>query len=143
MYDDKNIEVLNGAKVTKIWMDEDSLTFETDKGLIAFAVEGDCCSTSVFYDFYGVDNLLKNGPITEIEDIDLEITGDDKDSDDDCVKVYGVRLTTVSDEFGPMSSVFSFRNYSNGYYGGSLIDGEPNTNAPELTEDCVSTQSRV
>lgn len=36
------------------------------------------------------------------------------------IQVYGYRLTTVSPKWGRVSSVFSFRNSSNGYYGGSI-----------------------
>ena len=36
------------------------------------------------------------------------------------IQVYGYRLTTLSRKWGPVSSVFSFRNSSNGYYGGSI-----------------------
>lgn len=35
-----------------------------------------------------------------------------------CAFGNGYRLTTVHPKFGEVSSVFSFRNVSNGYYGG-------------------------
>lgn len=146
-----NIEQLVGKKVKKIHMDEDSLTFITDGGDFGFRVDGDCCSTSLFYDFYGVKNLLNNGAITEVKEVELhptDITNDgsyggskDKKHSDESIQVYGYQLTTVSPEFGEVTSVFSFRNYSNGYYGGDLVTGTPNLEAPEITEDVIETQS--
>ena len=50
---------LVGRTVNKIFMSNDYLQFDTDGGTFVYAVEGDCCSTSYFYDFHGVEKLLK------------------------------------------------------------------------------------
>ena len=43
-----------------------------------------------------------------------------QDTSEESIQVYGYRLITVSPNWGEVSSVFSFRNSSNGYYGGSI-----------------------
>ena len=135
MYEDEGIKKLVGASVKKIFMDSQHLTFETDKGDIAFGVYGDCCSSSFFYDFYGVKNLLGNGVILEVKEKDLEEGERKPHQNYDCISCYGIQITTESKEFGKVTSVFSFRNDSNGYYGGSLEHGEIYKDAPEITED--------
>ena len=137
MYESENLEKLVGASVKKIFMDSQHLTFETDKGDIAFGVDGDCCSHSFFYDFYGVKNLLENGEILEVVEKDLEEGERKPHQEYDCVACYGIQITTESKEFGKVTSVFSFRNDSNGYYGGSLEDGEVNKDAPQITDDII------
>lgn len=132
MYDAKHYDRLIGATVTAVHVSEDVLTFQTDRGLVSYRVEGDCCSSSYFYDFHGVTHLLNNGPVTAFESVDLgpgdpgwhdcsqhgEIEwGDGNDWHEDRT-VYGYRITTEHPRFGPVTSVFSFRNDSNGYYGG-------------------------
>src|SRR5690242_380172 len=118
---------LIGATVVGIYVSEEYLTFETNRGLVTYTVDGDCCSHSYFFDFHGVENLLSNGPVIAFESVDLS-PGDVGYQDpaatrreyDEEVVVYGFRLTTEHPQFGSVSSVFSFRNSSNGYYGGSM-----------------------
>lgn len=112
-----------GATVIGIWFADDLLTFETDKGLYTYYLH-EYGGGSYFADFYGVKHLYENGPIISIEEIDLlpsdpgyldpEAKGP---RDGDAVAVYGVRITTMHPAFQEVSSVFSFRNESNGYYG--------------------------
>ena len=134
-----------GRKVTKIFMNTDFLRFETDKGPVVFGVDGDCCSTSRFYDFYGVKNLLNNGAITEVAKVDITPKTGDKDQgaiDIGETSVYGYQLTTESPEFGQVTSVFSFRNYSNGYYGGSLTHEDADKLvSPEITDDVIDLKA--
>jgi hypothetical protein len=126
MYDEKDYGALIGATVTAIYMSEEDITFETDRGLVGYRVEGDCCSHSYFFDFRGVRNLLENGPVIAFEAVALSpgdpgyhpSTYDIGDTDPDELAVYGYRITTDHPKFGPVTSVFSFRNSSNGYYGG-------------------------
>lgn len=113
---------LIGRKVNKIFINKDFLMFETDKGDLIYAVTGDCCSSSYFYDFYGVKALLKNGPVTEVKTVELlpsDVACTNGDSSD-VVQVYGYQITTECEHYGERTSVFSFRNSSNGYYGGSI-----------------------
>lgn len=138
------MEHLIGRKVNKIFFNEHYLKFDTDKGPLVYTVSGDCCSTSVFYDFYGVKNLLLNGPVTEVREVDLhpDLEKDSKKYDYS-IYVYGYQITTESKDLGLVTSVFSFRNYSNGYYGGYL--NEP-TYAdmdvkPEINDDVIETEN--
>lgn len=140
---EEKMKKMVGTSVKRIFFTTDHLQFETDKGSFAFGVEGDCCSHSLFYDFYGVKNLLSNGKITEVKQVDLDPKGKDyndarNDYESEDIKIYGVQFTTESKEFGPVTSVFSFRNYSNGYYGGSLILATPKSNSVgEIFDDVI------
>lgn len=145
MYNDIDKSLI-GNKVLKIYMNEDFLKFETDKGNVVFGVDGDCCSQSVFYDFIGVKKLIGNF-ITRIEEIELhpediiEVDGEQKDkkSYQESIQAYGYRLITEDKQLGEVSSVFSFRNYSNGYYGGSMRIEKDQEVKPEIFDDVIET----
>lgn len=134
--------LLNGKTVEEIYMSKKTLTFITDSGPVSFAVSAECCSTSYFFDFYGVVNLL-GSVVVGFEKVNLspgdpgynkktyqtKPAGNPKGkagkaaknpSSKVFTKVYGYRLTTVHPVFGEVSSVLSFRNDSNGYYGGRM-----------------------
>lgn len=133
-----SIEKLIGKKVLKIRMNEQNLVFETDDGVFAFGVEGDCCSSSYFYDFYGVENLLENGAIKSVREIPLEVRPESVTPSNDFIEAYGFELVTNNKYWGDKTSVFSFRNDSNGYYGGWMEDVniDPET-VPEITKDTL------
>jgi len=80
----------------------------------------------------GVKKLLKGNVVVSAKSIDLEgkdIVGDkDKKSYQESISVYGYEIVTKDPVLGEVTSVFSFRNYSNGYYGGSL------ENAPDVVK---------
>jgi hypothetical protein len=149
--DDCGLKRLVGSKILKIYMNEDYLKFETDKGNFVFSVSGDCCSSSVFYDFFGVKKLFGK-VVKAIEDVELKAEdigpskkydGCQADKKDDCidsVEVYGYRIVTEDENLGDVSSVFSFRNYSNGYYGGSLDDCNDREVKPEIFDDVIETE---
>lgn len=127
MYGDQSKELL-GKKINKIFINGEYLKFETDKGDVYFQVEGDCCSHSYFYDFEGVERLLNNGEVKSFEEIpDMP---QPKQPEYDAIAAYGYRITTEDKKFGEVSSVLSFRNESNGYYGGSM----------ELTDSIPATE---
>lgn len=141
---------LFGKKVNKIFMNEDYLKFETDKGNVVFSVDSDCCSQSVFYDFYGVKKLLNNGSIVSAKAIELQpsdiVRGDgydtDKKSYQESISVYGFEIVTIDPKLNlEVTSVFSFRNYSNGYYGGNLENSGNRKVSPEIFDDVVETIS--
>lgn len=118
---------LIGKTVREIWMNKERLTFVTTDGLVSYVVEGDCCSDSFFFDFYGVDNVIGR-EVVAFERVDLspgdpgyraetfEVEGDEDGWRE--TEVYGYRITTEHEKFGHVSAVLSFRNESNGYYGG-------------------------
>ena len=147
---------LTGRTVKAIAMDEENITFDTDAGLIGFVVYGDCCSRSYLFDFFGVDHLLNNGFITATEAVELspgdpgyrpetwEVANDEDPYED--IRVYGYRFTTEHPLFGPVSSVFSFRNASNGYYGGSikrLTEAKPFEKLHPVTGDVPDVEKLV
>lgn len=139
---EKGLKMLVGKKIKRIFFNEDYLKFETDDGNIVFTVSGDCCSDSVFYDFYGVKELLKNGKVKEVKQVELTIDDKlDKKQYQESIEVYGYQITTEDEEFGDRTSVFSFRNYSNGYYGGTLEDSNDREVLPEIFDDVVETKS--
>lgn len=140
MYDSK-LEQLVGRIIEKIFMNEDNLKFETDLGTFVFGVEGDCCSSSYFHDFIGVKKLLAGNPVVSVKEIEL-------DQDDSKVKVnrndseeiayYGYEIVTEDPQFGEVTSVFSFRNSSNGYYGGWMnIVSEDTVVKPQIKDDVL------
>ena len=142
---------LIGKKITRVFANQSYLRFITIDGeSFTYSVDADCCSTSVFYDFIGVKKLLENGAVISVKDIELlpsdvaereSSYGTMKESDknvemcDESISCYGFEIVTTSPEFGEQTSVFSFRNYSNGYYGVSLCDSTYDGEIPELFDD--------
>jgi len=121
---------LVGSIVKNIRINSRYLVFEVeDRDPIVFEAYGDCCSTSEFYDFIGVENLIGN-KILKVEDLDLSIldTNIQPDWDEGSIEHYGYRFTAFSEEYDEVSAVVSFRNISNGYYGGEL---QPASLTPE------------
>ena len=111
---------LIGKTINKIFISQEHLKFETDMGDYVYEVEGDCCSHSYFYDFYGVKNILGK-KVKDVSSVDL-LTGDVfvTDQEGDEIKVYGYQIFIEDESWGEMTGVFSFRNSSNGYYGGEI-----------------------
>lgn len=137
----EGLENLVGHKVIAVEMDEASLIFYTDENKsLHFSVEGECCSYSYFHDMVGKDKLIANGLVIEVGDIALEDDGlandtiNPNDRYDNYVQVYGYKIITESEKWGEQTTVFSFRNSSNGYYGGWMnFDGiREVTDAPVL-----------
>jgi hypothetical protein len=128
---------LVGRTITSIAMNDEYLRFDTDQGTLTFTVEGDCCSHSYFHDFMGVEKLLKNGPVISIAAVSLDVEVAE-DRSDDYIAAYGFEVVIEDPVFGPVTAVFSFRNASNGYYGGWMEEcGEFKGELPVLTEDLV------
>lgn len=137
MYYEEQFKEMIGAKVSKIFFNEDCLKFDTDKGPFVFNVDGDCCSYSYFHDFIGVKKLLENGPIVSTKEIELDLVGKNR-NDSGEIECYGFELVTEHPTFGEQTSVFSFRNSSNGYYGGMLVAGIPAEDVqPEIFDDVI------
>lgn len=147
------LEPLVGKTIKQILWNDEWLQFNTDRGLYLFGVDADCCSESYFFDFYGVKWLLMGSPIVETRAVELhptvELTGPQEE-----VQVYGYAMTTIHPVWGAVTSIFSFRNASNGYYGGSLelVLAPDHTPSPgsrymarpgalePLTEDCTGRE---
>ena len=118
MYDENPEQALVGKNVTRIRMSTDYLVFDTDQGYVGYTVEGDCCSRSYFYDMHGADKLLANGPVVSAKAVDVALYDNADGPNDDFVQAYGFEFVTEHPDFGEMTTVLSFRNASNGYYGG-------------------------
>jgi len=129
--DEKGLASLVGHKVTAVEMSEERLVFTTDVGEFVYEVEGDCCSYSYFYDLIGKEKLIENGPVVSVGTIDLKEPDDEDAERDECVQVYGFEIVTEHPRWGEQTTVFSFRNASNGYYGGSMYL----VSAPEVKVD--------
>jgi hypothetical protein len=133
--------------IKQIRLDEEYLIFELENSKqITLEAYGDCCSQSVFYDFFGVKDIL-NQKVIEFEEIELEneeakeLVNSDRNNYQEAIQIYGYRIKT---ENGGLAS-FSFRNYSNGYYGGSLekpycdLDPREVLLMPVITQDVFET----
>lgn len=127
---------LCGRIIQRIAMSHDYLQFDTDAGTFVYRVEGDCCSQSYFYDFHGVEKLLAGNPVVSAREIPLDDPTDEDARNGDVVVAYGFEIVTNDPEFGEVTSVFSFRNDSNGYYGGWMCYTEDRpTDLKELAID--------
>lgn len=143
MYGDNKLEELIGRRIRRVHISDDYLRFVTDQGDLAFTVEGDCCSTSYFYDFIGLDKLLK-GPVLEVAAVPLsegDPRGDVPNDDYEVIECYGYKIVTDDPAFGPVTTVFSFRNSSNGYYGGWMESVDPGVclHVGELRKDALNS----
>lgn len=152
--DEALAKAIVGKLVTGILMSEDVLQFEYDDGtengsLVTYRVDGDCCSYSYFFDFYGVEKLI-GARVTAFEPVELQegdpgwLSEDQREVDWETTEVYGYRLTVEHATLGPLSAVVSFRNKSNGYYGGwmEIVDDMSHFNA-HLPEDWRLTEDRI
>lgn len=140
----ETLKDLVGKKINKIFLNQEYLKFETNEGNFVYTVFGDCCSSSFFYDFYGVKNLLEAGVVKEVKEVELHPTDlfviPDKG---DCTAVYGFSITVEPKEYdyyGDRTAVFSFRNESNGYYGGWIKKKEDREVLPEITDDVIEVK---
>lgn len=146
-YEDPKTGRLVGRTIKKIFMNENNLKFETNSGNFVFEVEGDCCSSSYFHDFMGVAKLLKGNPVLSVKRIEF-MTGDSavkiNRNDNGEVVCYGYEIVTEDPKFGLVTSVFSFRNSSNGYYGGWMNNAPDATKvSPEVTEDVLEASHEL
>lgn len=140
------MEKLIGKTIKKIFVNDDFLVFETDRGNIIYKVEGDCCSRSYLHDFIGVKKLLENGLVKSVEGVELVEkvhTEKEKESNFEETKWYGYRIITQHPEFGEVDSAFSFRNESNGYYGGWISEDDKKLEEieglKEITDDWINS----
>lgn len=138
MYGTTIDKVLPGKTIEKIYFNKQNLRFDTDLGSFAYVVEGGCCSQSEFWDFYGVKTLI-GSRVLSVESVELDPSdGSVRPGGDGyrSVQYYGYKIVCENPEFGEVTAVFSFRNTSNGYYGGSLEDAEGvPERVPEITDN--------
>lgn len=99
--------------------DQEQITFEfQDGGTRAFGVEGDCCSHS-WIEHLEMPGDIDGATLLSVED-SAPITQDHDAHDGEnpeCINVYNTAFRTDRGDI-----VLEFRNSSNGYYGGYLIE---------------------
>lgn len=119
----REMTALVNHTVRAVWWSEDIVTFVTDAGTASYEVEGDCCSTSYFHDLIGLEKLL-SGPVVSVNQVPL------LESDvtltcaccknGEVVAAYGYQIVVEHPVWGEVTCALSFRNDSNGYYGGMM-----------------------
>jgi hypothetical protein len=123
IYTEELTKEMKGATIKEIRISPEYLHIATDRGGFLFVVTGDCCSESFFYDFIGVKNLLDH-EIVEIEQVELDHKNTKNESNPDSwngyIEYYGYRIIVEDTRYDRLSAVVSFRNFSNGYYGGEM-----------------------
>ena len=133
-----------GKTLRNIRYDGQHLFLIFDEDYLSLTVYGECCSSSYFHDFYGVDRVI-NHKIIDFTSIELDPTDLKASHNGDFVRVYGYKIVCepgANDYYydGQPTAVFSFRNDSNGYYGGSLeAGGKLDESVPVITKDVYST----
>ena len=114
-------------KEVKLTPNKRSISFTFQDGSIrSFAVEGECCSTSWIEHLEAPANLA-GALISEVFDSsavpwDGHVCGNEaadgrRPCGHDCLKVYNTVFRTNKGDI-----VLEYRNDSNGYYGGYLVD---------------------
>ena len=109
---------LIGKKINRLSISEGEkiLAFDTDQGVVAFETDADCCSETWFADLVGVHALI-GGTVSKTEEIELSdynVNDGRGRQEEDCA--YGFKVVT---DKGVCDIIF--RNSSNGYYGGSIV----------------------
>jgi hypothetical protein len=145
-------KLIKGKTISAIRMNIHNLIIEFGDEYISLEVDGECCSVSEFYDFYGVNNII-NKKIIDFQDIaldptDLKASRQPGDYGNHDIKVYGYKIVCKpNDDFFETSNVavFSFRNTSNGYYGGSLCysAASPESSNLKLIEEDILSSSQL
>ena len=135
-----------GKRLTSIRFNTDNLILVFGDEYLSLTVYGDCCSTSYFYDFYGVEKVL-NREVEDFKEVSLDPTDLKATHNGECIQVYGYKIVckgNPDDYFARTpTAVFSFRNDSNGYYGGSLErGGKFDKRVPEITKDVYNVQEQ-
>lgn len=121
------METLAGKKIEKIYLsfDDEWLQFVTDKGLISFQAEGDCCSNSWVSDIINPEFLIGE-TVLSVEEISLDNVRIGSLSETDSEKHYEEEMQYYGYKIVTPKGVAEiiFRNSSNGYYGGWLAERE-------------------
>lgn len=120
---------LVGRVLLSARMDGDDVVLRFADGTKRYRPEGDCCSES-WVEHLTVPDLGRGSKVLRVSESDgVDATPAEKASTDasrdyptDCLRVYHTAIATERGEV-----VIEYRNDSNGYYGGSLheVDPEP------------------
>lgn len=145
MYND--LSKLEGRIIKEIWANERYLCFVTNKGPLTYEVYGDCCSYSFYHDFVGVKKLLAGNPVISTKEVESQVEPTEEElKAADELACYGMEIVTEDSQFGEVTSVFSFRNDSNGYYGGAIetcTTEPPTPQMLQITDDILDIPSAL
>lgn len=106
---------LVGRTVQEVWLSDDTLTLLTDDGPYSYPAHADCCSESWYYRVLNADRLIGSVVCAVAVGREDDVNPTDGLGRQESDSVYGYCLLT---EKGGCE--ITFRNSSNGYYGGWL-----------------------
>lgn len=114
--------------------DSSYLRIITNGDTFYFFAEGDCCSSSWFYRMKNIKALIGQEVIAIAEGDNSDINTDDGLTQQESDSAYSTLLLTRKG-----GTDITFRNSSNGYYGGTLVreDNSPNMLYSPITEDWI------
>jgi hypothetical protein len=121
-----NLDKVVGKTIESVSLNDtrDEVRFVFGDGTIKrYGVEGDCCSES-WIEHLTVPDDISGSTILSVEESDGVEASDEqyaesksKRGEADCLQVYSTRFRTNRGDI-----VLEYRNDSNGYYGGSLVE---------------------
>lgn len=112
-----------------------NLTF-VDGETIGLWVTGDCCSHAYWHDLIGVEHLLEGSRITDVVDLGLGTRDNEAiglEGHQDETSAYALKIVSDHPTWGEVTTVFAYRNDSNGYYGGMCYIGDPSLTTRPIT----------
>lgn len=122
--------ILNGAKINKVFYNDGIIYLDTDKGGFGLEPYGDCCAHCYITDVDGSETL-EGGTILEIQDLERpSILKEDAFYYSEVSEVWGHRIVTDKG-----ICTVGMRVDHNGYYGGCLnVTKGCIENGPKLTD---------
>ena len=138
----READVPLGGRITEIGIDTQYLFINTEQGSVLMAALGGCCSNTMIHDIIGVKKVLNTGPLVSIRPTHQASEACENYTEpwDDCVQNYGLEIVVDHPEYGEVTCVVSYRNNSNGYYGGYLkLAGSNRRNVPLITDDWMAS----
>ncbi len=119
--------IITGVFVSKEGQHYLKFTIKDDKDIIFYAY-GDCCSESWIADVIGVPDIL-DSQVISTQEMALPEPKDNR-SRQESDSVFGLSIKTRGG-----SATIVFRNSSNGYYGGNLIEISEEKNRRSMGEE--------
>lgn len=120
------IHLLVGTRVRAVYLaaDQESMALQCDTAVFHGTCYSECCSHTYIYHISGIPALL-SAPVTAVRELTFSprsLEGKAREYamrhggwEQDVEIQYGVQISTAAGV-----CTIDFRNYSNGYYGGSL-----------------------
>ena len=113
---------LEGRIVASISANTECINLYFEDGTsLGLVVSGDCCSHSYWHDLIGVNHLLEGARIVKCQEMLLG----EREIEPYCeyTKAYALKIVSEHPVWGEVTTIFAFRNDSNGYYGGECTVG--------------------